>query len=99
MQKDKVKTLLQLKVHTYIRCLQIAIVTDLKEDYEVIPVLRSLLTADNSTQPRKGLPQHGDLGPLLFLNSGVGSFMSHKNQISVNVVRTDLRFSVLVGED
>ena len=71
--------------------------TDLKEDYEVIPVLRSLRTADNSIQPGKGLPQHWFA--LLFLNSGVGSFMSHKNQISENVVRRDLRFSVLVGED
>ena len=71
--------------------------TDLKEDYEVIPVLRSLRTADNSTQPGKGLPQHWFA--LLFLNSGVGPFMSHKNQISENVVRRDLRFSVLVGED
>ena len=71
--------------------------TDLKEDYEVIPVLRSLLTVDNSTQPRKGLPQHWFA--LLFLNSGVGSFMSHKNQISESAVTRDLRFSVLVGED
>ena len=71
--------------------------TDLKEDYEVIPVLRSLLTADNSTQPRKGLPQHWFA--LLFLNSGVGSFMSHKNQISESAVRRDLRFTVLVGDN
>ena len=71
--------------------------TDLKEDYEVIPVLRSLLTVDNSTQPRKGLPQRWFA--LLFLNSGVGSFMSHKNQISESAVRRDLLFSVLVGED
>ena len=55
--------------------------TDLREDYEVIAVSSSLLTVDNSTQPRKGLPQHRDLRPLLFSNSGVGSFMSHKNQI------------------
>ena len=37
-------------------------------------------------------PQHRGLRPLLFSNSGVGSFTSHKNQISVNVVRRDLRF-------
>jgi len=73
--------------------------TDLKEDYEVIPVSRSLLTADNPTQPRKGLPQHRGLRPLLFSNSGVGSFTSHKNQISESAVRRDLRFSVLIGED
>ena len=34
------------------------------------------------------------LRPLLFSNSGVGSFMSHKNQISVSAVRRNLRFFV-----
>ena len=71
--------------------------TDLKEDYDVIPVSRSLLSVDNPTQPRKGLSQHWFA--LLFLNSGVGSFMSHKNQISESAVRRDLHFSVLIGED
>ena len=39
-----------------------------------------------------GWPQHRGLRPLLFSNSGVGSFTSHKNQISVSSVRRDLRF-------
>lgn len=46
-----------------------------------------------------GWPQHRGLRPLLFSNSGVGSFTSHKNQISVSVVRRDLRFFVLIRED
>ena len=33
---------------------------------------------------RKFWPQHRGLRPLLFSNSGVGSFTSHKNQISVS---------------
>ena len=37
--------------------------------------------------------------PLLFWNSGVGSFTSHKNQISESAVRQDLRFFVLIRED
>ena len=32
----------------------------------------------------EGWPQHRGLRPLLFSNSGVGSFTSHKNQISVS---------------
>ena len=44
---------------------------------------------------RKGWPHHRGLRPLLFSNSGVGSFTSHKNQISVSAVRRDLRFSSL----
>ena len=43
----------------------------------------------------EGWPQHRSLRPLLFSNSGVGSFTSHKNQISVSAVRRDLRFSSL----
>ena len=46
-----------------------------------------------------GWPQYRGLRPLLFSNSGVGSFMSHKNQLSVSVVRRDLRFFVLIRED
>ena len=37
-------------------------------------------------------PQHRGLRPLLFSNSGVGSFTSHMNKISVSAVRRDLRF-------
>ena len=44
----------------------------------------------------EGWPQHRVLRPLLFLNSGVGSFMSHKNQISESAVKRDLRFFVLI---
>ena len=44
-------------------------------------------------------PQHRGLRPLLFSNSGVGSFTSYKNQISVGAVRRDLRFCVLIQQD
>ena len=37
----------------------------------------------------EGWPQHRGLRPQLFSNSGVGSFTSHKNQISVSAVRRD----------
>ena len=47
----------------------------------------------------EGWPQHRFLRPLLFSNSGVGSFTSHKNQISVSAVRQDLWFFVLIRED
>ena len=47
----------------------------------------------------EGWPQHRGLRPLLFSNSGVGSFTSHKNQISVSTVRRDLRFFFLIRED
>ena len=46
-----------------------------------------------------GWPQHRSLRPLLFSNSGVGSFTSHKNQFSVIAVRPDLRFFFLIRED
>ena len=46
----------------------------------------------------EGWPQHRGLRPLLFSNSGVGSFTSYKNQISASAVRRDLRFFVLIGE-
>ena len=51
------------------------------------------------TKPRKGWPHHRGLRPLLFSNSGVGSFTSHKNQISVSAVRRDLWFFILIQED
>ena len=47
----------------------------------------------------EGWPQHRGLRPLLFSNSGMGSFSSHKNQISESAVRRDLRFFVLIRED
>ena len=46
----------------------------------------------------EGWPQHQGLRPLLFSNSGVGSFTSYKNQISASAVRRDLRFFVLIRE-
>ena len=45
---------------------------------------------------RVGWPQHRGLCALLFSNSGVGSFMSHKNQISVKAVRQDLQFKFIM---
>ena len=47
---------------------------------------------------KRGWPHHWGLRPLLFFNSSVGSFTSHKNQISVSAVRRDLRFSVLIQD-
>ena len=44
----------------------------------------------------EGWPQHRGLRLLLFSNSGVGSFTSHKNQISVSAGRRNLRFFVLM---
>ena len=51
------------------------------------------------TQPRRGRPHHRDLSPLLFWNIGVGSFASHKNQMSESAVRQDLQFFVLIREE
>jgi len=47
----------------------------------------------------EGWPHQQGLRPLLFSNSGVGSFTSHKNQISVSAVRRDLPFYVHIRED
>ena len=49
-----------------------------------------------SVQPKmwmmcEGWPHHRGLRPLLFSNSGVGSFTNHKNQISASAVRRDPR--------
>ena len=69
----------------------------MKEDQEVIPILRSPLI-DNPPSPGKVCHI---LGPtsLLFSSSGVGSFSSHKSQISESAVRRDLRFFVPIRED
>jgi len=40
----------------------------------------------------EGWPHRRGLCPIHFLNSDVGSFMSHKNQMSVSAVRRDLWF-------
>ena len=45
-------------------------------------------------------PHHWDLGPLLFSNSVVGFFTSHKNQIiMLTAVRGNVQFFVLIQED
>ena len=56
-------------------------------------------TRDVNDMMSEGWPQHRGLRPLLFSNSGVGSFTSHKNQVSVSAVRRDPRFFVLIRED
>ena len=75
--------------HVQLHCLQVAIAT-LKGG---IAILRSLLT-DNSPSPGKVCHSTGVYVymyvPSLFSNSGVGSFTSHKNQISESVVNLDL---------
>ena len=62
-----------------------------------LSLYQSLLT-NNPTQPRKVWPHHRGLCPLLILNSGVGSFTSHKNQISESPVRWDLRVFILIRD-
>ena len=47
----------------------------------------------------EGWPNHQGLRPVLFSNSGVGSFTSQKNQISERAVRRDLRVFVLIRDD
>ena len=56
-------------------------------------------THDVNDVMSEGWPQHRGLRPLLFSNTDVGSFTSHKNQVSVSAVRRDLRFFVLIRED
>ena len=59
--------------------------------------LSMFLQITHPAQKRLATP----LGPtlLLYLNSGVISFTSHKNQTSDSAVRRDLRFFILVRED
>ena len=52
-------------------------------------------TRDVNDMMSEGWPQHRGLRPLLFSNSGVGSFTSHKNQVSVSAVRRAHGFSSL----
>ena len=47
------------------------------------------------THPTHDVNDVWRLATLLFLNSGVVSFTSHNNQLSVSAVRQDLRFSSL----
>ena len=70
----------------------------MKEDREVIPILRSLLT-DNPPSPGKVTHTTGVYVHSLVSNSYVDSFPSHNNQISESVVRRDPRFFVLIRED
>ena len=49
-------------------------------------------THDVNDATCEGWPHRRGLHPLHFSNSGVGSFMSHKNQVSVSAVRQDLWF-------
>ena len=71
----------------------------LKEDHEVIPMLRSLLTDTLCNLPgqERLQPHQWDLRPLLF-SSGVGSFASQKNQIRSKCCKTDLRFFIFIRE-
>ena len=68
----------------------------LKEDREVIPILRSLLTDTLCNPPgqERLQPHPQGLRPLLF-SSGVGSFTSQKNQISPSAARQTYAFSSL----
>ena len=56
-------------------------------------------THDVNDSISEGWTQHRGLRPLLFSKSGVGSFTSHNNQVSVSAVRRDLQFFVLFRED
>ena len=69
----------------------------LKEDQEVIPVLRSRLQITHPAQERLAtLPGSTSL---IFSKSGVASCKSHKSQISESAVRLGLQFFVLIRED
>ena len=81
---------------TYIHCLQVAIMTP-EGGWWGYPYIK-ISPYRKPTQHRKGWPYHQNLRPLLFLNGGVGSFTSHKNQISESAVRWDLWFFVLIFE-
>ena len=63
-----------------------------------LPLIIELAPSLSNPTTRKGWPHHWGLRPLLFSNSGVGSFTSHKSQISVNAVRQDVRFFLLIRE-
>ena len=59
--------------------------------------LSMFLQITHPAQKRLAIPPGSTL--LLYLNSGVISFTSHKNQTSDSAVRRDLRFFILVRED
>ena len=52
-------------------------------------------THDVNDVMSEGWPQDRGLRPLLFSNSGVGSFTSHKNQVSVSTLNGTYGFSSL----
>ena len=54
---------------------------------------------DNPPSPGEVGHIYRDLSPLLFSNSSVGSFTSHKNQISESAVKRDVQFFVLIREE
>ena len=70
-----------------IHCLQVPLRHG-KEDHEVIPKLRSLLT--DNRPPRQGKVGH---------TTGVGSFTSHKRTRYESAVRQDLQVFFLIRED
>ena len=74
---------------TYIHCLKVAIKTP----------EGGLLPLQITHPAHEGWPHHQGLHSLLFSNSDVGSFTSHKNQISESAVRWDQQFFVLIRED
>ena len=72
--------------HTYIHCLQVAISTPDGRSWGYPYITLKYLSLITYTQPKKGRPQHQGLHPLLLPNSSVGSFTSHKNYISSEIV-------------
>ena len=56
-------------------------------------------THDENDVMCEGWPHQRGLCPLVFSNSGVGSFTSHKNQISISAVRQDLQFFVSLTQN
>ena len=73
-------------IHTYIHCLQVAISTPDGRSLGYPYITLKYLSLITYTQPKKGRPQHQGLYPLLLPNSSVGSFTSHKNYISSEIV-------------
>ena len=86
---DLVQRLDYGRKHVYmsIHCLQIAITTPERGSWGC-PYIK-MYPCRQPTQPRKGSPYHQSLHPRLFSNSGVGPFMSHKNQTGESAVRQD----------
>ena len=73
---------------TSLHCLQVAITTPERWSWGY-PYIK-IYPCGQPTQPRKGWPYHQSLHPArIFSNSGVGPFMSHKNQTGESAVRQD----------